>query len=93
MSLSGNQITGLGATGFPNQAYLGFIAKAQTEIIQVITGVYSRINARGQSALSTITNIGKGVESTINPSHGIYSFIDSRGQSTESEIDDNGQGI
>lgn len=93
MALSGSQITGLGATGFPNQAYLGFSAKTETILVKIAVGIWSRIDTRGQSALSTITDIGSGILSTITVSSGIYSFINSRGQSISSPIDENGQGV
>jgi len=69
------------------------VNSADVVLEKIGIGVWSRIDTRGQSALSTITSSGVGVLSTITPSQGMYSFIDSRGQSTASEIDENGQGV
>lgn len=73
--------------------YSGIILDLPIPIIKIAIGVWSRINTKGQGALSAIIETGSGILSTITPSQGIYSFIDSRGQSTSSPIDENGQGV
>lgn len=92
MALSGSQITrsGVGGSG---GAYAGFVAKAESEIVECTFSVLSIIQSRGQGILSTITGDGVGVLSSIQASEGLLSIIQSRGQGVSSPITSDGVSV
>jgi len=95
MALSGNQITGLGATGFPNQSYLGFAAKELAEAIVGIglEGILSTANTVGGGILSLASSTGGGLSSKMYLSRGVNSLSDILGGGVETDTNTAGGGI
>jgi len=94
MALSGNQITGLGATGFPNQSYLGFVAKELAEAIAGIgRGILSTANIDGGGINSLSNSTGGGISSKMYLARGVYSLSDILGGGVDSEANTSGGGI
>jgi hypothetical protein len=93
MALSGAQITRIGVMGAPGMAYAGFVAKAESEIIECTFAALSIIQSRGQSVLGAIIGDGVGVLSSIQASKGLLSIVQSRGKGVSSPITSDGESV